>query len=289
MISQLHSAVIDVADFEAGANDYARLLGHAPRWIETNDAAGTRSAHFPLANMRLEVRGATSARDPLTNGLSGLRLQCDDLDRAVERLEARGISAKQSVAEEATGRDGETLRQWRSIGIDTKSSRGLPVELVSDEVLSGAAAAEGDPSNRANFRGGGASVDPASAVRALDHVVVFSADADTTRDFYGDGLGIRLALDRSFENRGVRLLFFRVGGTTIEIGSRLGAEPKSDEQDRFGGLAWQVPDIDAIRSRLLADGFDVSEIRDGNKPGTRVCTARDPVHEVPTLLIEPVS
>jgi hypothetical protein len=49
-----------------------------------------------------------------------------------------------------------------------------------------------------------------------------------------------------------------------------------------------VGDIDAIRSRLLGDRFDVSEIRDGNKPGTRVCTVRDPVHGVPTLLIEPV-
>lgn len=289
MISHLQSVVLDVADFEAGANDYARLLGHAPRWIETNDGAGTRSAHFPLANTRLEVRASTSARTPLATGLAGLRLQCDDPERAVELLEARGISTKQSIAGEATGQDGETLRRWLSIGIDPKASRSIPVELVSDEILSGAAAAEGIARPGSRARGDESSVDPASAVRALDHVVVFSADADTTRDFYGEALGIRLALDRSFENRGVRLLFFRLGGTTIEIGSRLGADPQPDAPDRFGGLAWQVPDIDAIQSRLLADRFDVSEIRDGNKPGTRVCTVRDPVHEVPTLLIEPVS
>ena len=131
-------------------------------------------------------------------------------------------------------------------------------------------------------------IDPQSAIRALDHVVVFSADVEATRDFYRD-LGIRLALDRTFEKRGVRLLFFRIGGVTIEIGGRLGVERQPDGTDRFGGLAWQVPDIDAIRSRLLADRFDVSEIRDGNKAGTRVCTVREPVHDVPTLLIEPVS
>jgi len=76
---------------------------------------------------------------------------------------------------------------------------------------------------------------------------------------------------------------------TIEVGGRLGLEPQPDAVDRFGGLAWQVSDIEAIQSRLQADRFDVSEIRDGNKPGTRVCTVRDPVHDVPTLLIEPVS
>jgi catechol 2,3-dioxygenase-like lactoylglutathione lyase family enzyme len=126
-------------------------------------------------------------------------------------------------------------------------------------------------------------------IQALDHVVVFSADVEATRDFYADRLGIRLALDRTFEKRGVRLLFFRIGGVTIEIGGRLGLEPQPDSLDRFGGLAWQVPDIEAIQSRLRADRFDVSEIRDGNKPGTRVCTVRDPVHDVPTLLIEPLS
>ena len=76
-----------------------------------------------------------------------------------------------------------------------------------------------------------------------------------------------------------------------ELLTKLGVdvERQPDGTDRFGGLAWQVPDIDAIRSRLLADRFDVSEIRDGNKAGTRVCTVREPVHDVPTLLIEPVS
>ena len=50
-----------------------------------------------------------------------------------------------------------------------------------------------------------------------------------------------------------------------------------------------MPDIDAIESRLKADRFDVSEIRDGNKAGTRASTVRDPVHGVSTLLIQPLS
>ena len=38
------------------------------------------------------------------------------------------------------------------------------------------------------------------------------------------------------------------------------------------GLSWRVADIDATRARLLAAGIDVSEVRNGRKPGTRVMT-----------------
>jgi hypothetical protein len=46
-----------------------------------------------------------------------------------------------------------------------------------------------------------------------------------------------------------------------------------------------VPDAEAARERLAAAGFDVSEVRPGAKPGTRVCTVRREAWGVPTLLI----
>ena len=62
---------------------------------------------------------------------------------------------------------------------------------------------------------------------------------------------------------------------------------RAGDPDRFGGLAWRVPDLKAARERLVKDGFDVSEHRAGFKPGTQVCTVRSDVHGVPTLLIGP--
>ena len=111
-------------------------------------------------------------------------------------------------------------------------------------------------------------------------------DPEAAIDLYGSKLGLRLALDRSFEKRGVRLLFFRVGGVTVEVGARL-ASAASDKPDRFWGIAYQVADVDAAHARLKSEGFELADLRAGNKPGTRVCTVKSRTHGVPTLVIGP--
>lgn len=279
MIFRLHSALVEVADLETATHDYARMLGADPVRIERrNGDAALGSAFFGLSNMALELRetpaGELAGRRA---GQAGIGLATDAED-PLSILAQRGVDVSKSVTACAQAEAGLAERSWSAHAIDLTRSRGIPVELITEET----------PEIAALEPVGLAGIDPDSRVRSLDHVVVMSADAEATRSFYQEGLGLRLALDKTFEKRGVRLLFFRVGGTTIEIGARVGAEPKPFASDRFGGLAWKVPDIDAVRARLAADRFDVSEVRTGHKPGTRVCTVRDPVHSVPTLLIEPV-
>jgi catechol 2,3-dioxygenase-like lactoylglutathione lyase family enzyme len=116
---------------------------------------------------------------------------------------------------------------------------------------------------------------------------VRTPDAEAARSLYGEALGLRLALDREFPQWGARLLFFRVGGVTVEIAAELGAAPAIGVGDRLWGLSWRVGDADAARARLAAAGFDVSEVRPGRRPGTRVLTVRDGTHGVPTLILEP--
>jgi hypothetical protein len=43
------------------------------------------------------------------------------------------------------------------------------------------------------------------------------------------------------------------------------------------------------RARLGAAGIDVSEVRTGRKPGTRVATVRNGTCGVPTLLVQPMA
>ena len=48
----------------------------------------------------------------------------------------------------------------------------------------------------------------------------------------------------------------------------------------------RVADIDATRARLAAAGLDVSEVRIGRKPGTRVVSVRNGTCGIHTLLLE---
>ncbi len=128
-----------------------------------------------------------------------------------------------------------------------------------------------------------------AAVVALDHVVLRCADLDASLVVYRDGLGLRLALDRSFPSRGVRLVFFRVGGVTVELSGDLERSPErlaANPPDAIWGLAWRVLSIEAAHRRLSDAGVPVSPIRPGHKDGTRVASVEDAPSAVPTLMLE---
>jgi catechol 2,3-dioxygenase-like lactoylglutathione lyase family enzyme len=77
------------------------------------------------------------------------------------------------------------------------------------------------------------------------------------------------------------MLFFRIGGVTLEVVEN----PALNDSDAFYGVAYRVRNIDAAHARMQAGGLTLSEIRDGNKPGTRVYTVRDGTCSVPTLVL----
>jgi catechol 2,3-dioxygenase-like lactoylglutathione lyase family enzyme len=96
-----------------------------------------------------------------------------------------------------------------------------------------------------------------------------------------------MALDRSHPDWG-RLMFFRCGDLIVEVGHKAGKEKAAETApDRLRGLCWRVVDIDATHARLVADGVEVSEVRAGRKPGTRVMTVRSGTCGVPTLIVQP--
>lgn len=208
---------------------------------------------FVLSNMRLALRSARGGAE----GIAGLRFALAPGGGAGLRA---GVFANPSV----------------------------PIELVADEEPDPASGVHGEPDGGRED----ASRSIESGVVGLDHVVIATAAPERLRALLADDLGIRLALDRSFPARGLRLLFFRLGGVTIEVAARL-AETHSDAApaaspgpDAFHGLAWRVVGLEGLHARLGQSGLALSPIRPGHKPGTRVCTVAAPVHGVPTLLIE---
>lgn len=122
---------------------------------------------------------------------------------------------------------------------------------------------------------------------AIDHVVVNSNDPARAMATWRDAAGLRLALDREFPARGLRLLFFRSNGITLEYATPMPLPDGDAGADLLWGVSYRVSDLATRRERLLAAGVDVSEVRVGMKPGTTVATVRNGTAGVPTLLIQP--
>ena len=120
----------------------------------------------------------------------------------------------------------------------------------------------------------------------MDHVVVSTPDPERAAALYGARLGLDMALDRSQPDWG-RLMFFRCGDLIVEVVAPAGQDDRCRTTGPVGGICWRVADIDATRARLIAAGVDVSEIRTGRKPGTRVMSVRSGTCGVPTLLVQP--
>jgi len=293
----LDHVVIAVRDLAEARGRYARLLGRDAGWRGRHPGLGTANALFDLGGVGLELLAADGggpgaslvarSLESRGEGLLALAFATDAAAAASAALRARGVRA--GDPRPGSGEDPESgaVRRWRTVDLPLSATRGLPLFAIEREasavtVASGRSGAEAARSEAQPSEVG----DALSEAIGLDHVVVTSADLEASRAVYADRLGLRLALDRRFEDRGLRMLFFRVGGVTLEVVGRLGQNPDAAAPDAFGGLAYRVGDADAARARVAAAGFEVSPVRDGARPGTRVCSVRGGTCGVPTLLIE---
>jgi catechol 2,3-dioxygenase-like lactoylglutathione lyase family enzyme len=284
-VVSLDHVVVAVADLEARARETAALLGREVSWRGTHPALGSANALFRLENTYLELLApagegtlATALRARLETageGLLALAFGTEDAAALARRL--RGFGLEADAPRPGAGRDDRTgaTRRWQTVGVPLVSARGVGLFAIEH-------AADSAPLPPAECTAAAE-----ASVRALDHVVLMTPDLAAARRLYGEVLGVRLALDRSFEARGQRILFFRVGGATVEVVGP--AEPPADAvgPDRLWGLAWRVDDVEAAAQRVGAAGFDVSGVRSGAKPGTAVCTLRGEPAGVATLLIGP--
>jgi catechol 2,3-dioxygenase-like lactoylglutathione lyase family enzyme len=285
VLETLDHVVVAVRDLASAARDSARLLGRGSSWSGEHPAWGTANELFRLDDVYLELLAPVGA-GPLAEalrahlgakgeGLFALAFGTRDAEACRAAFAARGLEP--APVTRGLGRDlpSGAFREWRSVMLPPARTRGL--HLFAIQHLSPPELLPKVPPY----------ADPAAAVTGLDHVVVRSAAAEASRALFGEGLGLRLALDRSFEAFDFRALFFRVGGVTVEVTAPLSAPPRPEQEDALWGLAWSVPDVAAAQRRLLAAGFDVSPVRAGRKPGTAVCTVRGDPCGVATLLVGP--
>jgi catechol 2,3-dioxygenase-like lactoylglutathione lyase family enzyme len=284
-LDALDHVIVAVRDLDAAERRHGELLGRRVSWRGEHPGLGTANALFRLDGLYLELlaaRGegplATALRARLAGegeGALGLALRTADAEATAADLRRRGLAV--GAPQPGEGREAArgAVRRWRSVLVPADAARGLLV-LAIEHLSPADALPPAEPC-----------VAHEAAVTGIDHVVVRTESPEAAIHFYGEQLGLRLALDRTFEAWGARLLFFRVGSVTVEVAAPTPPVATPGPRDHLWGISWRVPDAGAARERLRASGFDVSEVRAGRKPGTRVCTVRDGPCGVATLLIEP--
>ncbi|WP_338698103.1 VOC family protein [Bradyrhizobium sp. 26S5] len=276
MITGLDHVVVLTGDITSASAAYQTLFARAPAWRNSGD--GADRVLFTLDNTTLELmapRGDDAAAQRVRGalvtqgeGLASLCFRTSDIAKTHRRLER--LTLKPEPIAEVESRDettGATL-SWKRTRAATDTARGVRMFFLE----------------RQQERPLSVRTTPGS-ITAMDHVVVSTADPERAAALYGARLGLDMALDRSHPEWG-RLMFFRCGDLVVEVTHRPG-KAEADAPDRLRGICWRVTDIDATRARLIAAGVDVSEIRTGRKPGTRVMTVRNGTCGVPTLLVQP--
>jgi catechol 2,3-dioxygenase-like lactoylglutathione lyase family enzyme len=279
VITGLDHVVVLTGDINAASAAYQTLFARAPAW--QNSGEGADRVLFTLDNTTLELM-APSGEDANADriravlaaqgeGLASICFRTSDIARTHRRLDR--LTLKPDPIAEVESRDAisSATLSWKRTRAATEATRGIRLFFL-----------ERDKERPLSVR------TTTGSITALDHVVVSTSDPERAAALYGARLGLDMALDRSHPDWG-RLMFFRCGDLIVEVTHRPdkpgGTQDK--HQDKLRGMCWRVADIDATHARLTAAGVDVSEIRAGRKPGTRVMAVRNGTCGVPTLLVQP--
>ena len=277
MISTLDHLIIAVKDLDQAEQNYTKILGTNPVWRGKHESLGTANSIFNFKNTYLELLtadgeglGAELVKNSIEengDGLVGIVFGVNDMSNTVEELKKEGYAISEPTEGEGSDDMSEKVRKWENLFLPPELTRGLFSFIIQHH--------DGElPSHKEYAK---------DTINKLDHVVINTNNADSFIETYRDVFKIRLALDKTIEHWNSRMLFFRLNKTTIEVVERPNNE---NPKDALWGLAWEVESIEDTHKRLVSEGVDVSNIKDGLKDNTLVATVKSHTHNVPTLIIQ---
>ena len=277
MISTLDHLIIVVKDLDQAEENYKKILGTNPVWRGKHKSLGTANSIFNFKNTYLELltadgegHGAELVKNLIQengDGLAGIVFGVDDMPQTVKQLKQEGYESSDPTGGEGSDDVTNKVRKWENLFLPPELTRGLFSFIIQHH--------DGElPSHKEYAK---------DSINKLDHVVINTNNADSFIEIYRDVFKIRLALDKTIEHWNSRMLFFRLNKTTIEVVERPNNEKPTDS---LWGLAWEVESIEDTHKRLVSEGVEVSDIKDGLKENTLVATVKSHTHNVPTLIIQ---
>ncbi|MEO1029311.1 MAG: VOC family protein [Pseudomonadota bacterium] len=282
MLTDLDHIVLICPDLDQGIDTYETLLGRSADWRAVDDGIGAGTAVFTVNGTALELFAPTGpgvVGDRLNQmlvkfgpRLTSLAYRTDDIEETHRLFGRRGLAPGDIGEGRSTDTRTGAERRWKRFRCPDDKCAGIKSFILEYETPLPVIAQAG----------------PAS-VSGIDHVVVQTPNPDRATAIYGTRKGIRLALDRTFESWKTRLMFFELGGLTIEVAHRFDPAPDPSADDSLWGISWIVPDLAAAHERLSDAGVEVSEMRTGRRPATRVFTVKSGTLGVATLFIEILS
>jgi len=288
MMQQFSRIQIACEDLSQAIAEFTQLLGATPCWqgqvtenlanpasaAELEMSAPEVSEPYPVAwfyleNTLLELLPALALNT--RTGISGFTLKAESINPLAESFAAgvrcwrnyqTAMDTGQSVDDRLAGLFREGAYREPLYRLDQAAANGLRIHISETEYL---------PLPESDVE-----------TRRIDHIVLRTNDGDACVRLLSEQLGLRLALDQEKPEWGGRMLFFRSGKLTLEV---IAPEGGLKAGDYFWGFALKIADMDAEHARLKKAGINVSELRTGRKPGTRVVTVKSHSGGVPALLV----
>ena len=280
MISKLDHLIVAVKDLDEAESNYKKIFGVEPVWMGEHKELGTANVIFNFKNTYFELLASngvglgsdfvnTTIEDS-GEGLIGSVLGSENIKLTFDSIKNKGHLLGDISDGEGTNLKNNEIRKWKNLFLPLELTRGIFTFIIEHT--------EGNLPMPNRFND--------ASINKLDHVVITTNDADGFIEIYRDIFDIRLALDKVIEHWNTRILFFRLNETTIEVVAK---EHNNKNPDELWGLAWEVESIANTRKRLINEGVEITEIKDGIKENTLVATIKSHTHDVPTLLIQHIT
>ena len=280
MISRLDHLIVAAKDLDEAESNYKKIFGVDPVWRGEHKELGTANVIFNFKNTYFELLASNGVGlgsdfvnttiEESGEGLIGFVLGSENIKLTFDSIKNKGHLLGDISDGEGTNLKNNETRKWKNLFLPLELTRGIFTFIIEHT--------EGNLPMPNHFND--------ASINKLDHVVITTNDADGFIEIYRDIFDIRLALDKVIEHWDTRMLFFRLNETTIEVVAK---EHNNKNPDELWGLAWEVESIAKTRKRLINEGVEITEIKDGIKENTLVATIKSHTYDVPTLLIQHIA